>query len=205
VNGGAVAYLTESKYGRNGTEVTINNSSGMYTGRAGTLASLGTTSAGTYEYNTAGGVLASTTGNITGIYDMNGGVWEYITGYITNSAGSLHRSVFGGNVVSGTETESTKYRTAYPYDDGTSDSQATNYETAKAIYGDGVYETSMAGNSSSGSWHDDCSGFMTSLSSFFQRGGNCNYGYYAGMFAFGGHNGNYSSDDYGFRVVLALD
>jgi hypothetical protein len=69
---GAVAYLTESEYGRNGTEVTINNSSGYYTGRAGTLASPSTTSAaGTYEYNTTGGILASSTGNIYGIYDLS--------------------------------------------------------------------------------------------------------------------------------------
>ena len=31
----------------------------------------------TNAYNTTGGVKASTTGNITGVYDMSGGAWEY--------------------------------------------------------------------------------------------------------------------------------
>ncbi|MEG1142957.1 MAG: hypothetical protein RSE41_11055, partial [Clostridia bacterium] len=35
---------------------------------------------GTTAYNTAGGYLASTTGNISGIYDMSGGAWEYVAG-----------------------------------------------------------------------------------------------------------------------------
>ncbi len=32
MNGGAVAFLTHSKYGRDGTEITINSDSGYYTG-----------------------------------------------------------------------------------------------------------------------------------------------------------------------------
>ena len=27
-------------------------------------------------------MLASTTGNITGLYDMSGGAWEYVAGYL---------------------------------------------------------------------------------------------------------------------------
>ena len=54
---GAVAYLTQSIYGRctnstTCTEVYINNSSGYYTGRSGDVPNdIGYTKAGTYEYN----------------------------------------------------------------------------------------------------------------------------------------------------------
>jgi hypothetical protein len=133
---------------------------------------------------------------------MNGGALEYVTGYITNSGDSTIRRVFGGGVVAGTETESTKYRTAYPYDDGTIDNQATNYTTAKAIYGDGVYETSTAGINSA-SWHGDYSQFPYSGYPFFERGGLCSSGASAGVFAFN-KDGGLANFIVGFRVVLAL-
>ena len=36
------------------------------------------------NYNTTNGMLASTTGNTTGVYDMNGGTSEYVAAYINN-------------------------------------------------------------------------------------------------------------------------
>ena len=36
-----------------------------------------------------GGVKASTTGNITGIYDMSGGSWERVAGYVNNGHENL--------------------------------------------------------------------------------------------------------------------
>jgi len=72
VEWGSVSYLTESKYGRNGTEITINNSESYFTGRAGeSVSDIEYSANGTYQYNTPKGVLASTTGNIYGIYDMS--------------------------------------------------------------------------------------------------------------------------------------
>lgn len=62
---GAVAYLAESKYGRNGTEIAMNSSNYK-------------TGAGNYASN----VNQSTTGNIYGIYDMNGTSWEYVAGVL---------------------------------------------------------------------------------------------------------------------------
>ena len=38
-----------------------------------------------YAYNTTNGKLASTTGNETGIYDMNGGAWERVAAYLDNT------------------------------------------------------------------------------------------------------------------------
>ena len=103
---GAVAYLSHSKYGIN-TEVRINNNSSYLTGYSATDETdqssypgvSGTTSDITLPYNTETGYKASTTGNITGIYDMSGGAWEYVAGYMPSSSDA---SGF-------TSTELTKY------------------------------------------------------------------------------------------------
>ena len=73
---GAVAYLAQSKYGKN-SEVSINSNSDYYTGGG---------SGTSYRTNTP----QSTTGNTTGIYDMSGGAFEYVAGYYGsgNSNGS---------------------------------------------------------------------------------------------------------------------
>ena len=62
---GAMAYLTQSQYGLNGTDIVINNNSSYYTGN------------GNYVANTN----ESTTGNVYGIYDTSGGAWEYVASY----------------------------------------------------------------------------------------------------------------------------
>ena len=79
---GAVAYLTQSIYGRctsstTCTEIGINNSSDK-TGYGAPAGS--NTYATNGAYNTTLGKDASTTGNIYGIYDMSGGAWEYVMG-----------------------------------------------------------------------------------------------------------------------------
>ena len=96
---GAVAYLCYSQYGNvpkiNGAGSLVPNSHwyDMYTGQG----PKGTNDEGwynrtddTHNYNTANGVLASTTGNVTGIYDMSGGNWERVAGYLDNGNWSLN-------------------------------------------------------------------------------------------------------------------
>ena len=98
---GAVAYLCYSKYG----SVPKTNGSGsynstgkyyynMYTGAGSKSATdegrYENFTEGTYGYNTANGVLASTTGNVYGIYDMAGGAWERVAGYLDNGNGNLN-------------------------------------------------------------------------------------------------------------------
>ena len=86
---GAVAYLTESKYGRNGTEVTINNNGETYyTG-------------GGVDKAYISNVKQSTTGNVYGIYDLSGNSWEYVAAAYNNR-----------NEI-GTSDGSTKYATVY--------------------------------------------------------------------------------------------
>ncbi len=78
---GTVAYLTHSQYGRNGTEVTINNSSNYITGSAGSSVNAGADEGTTNEYWSTQGVLASSTGNVYGIYDLSGGASELVVAY----------------------------------------------------------------------------------------------------------------------------
>ncbi len=96
---GAVAYLSQSKYGKYGNsdykgrykEVYQNKSTTFITGSSNGTPSQGSTKEPQYAYNDMtnlgegqgqAGVGASTTGNITGIYDMSGGAWEYVMGVL---------------------------------------------------------------------------------------------------------------------------
>ena len=79
---GAVAYLTQSIYGRctsstTCTEVGMNNNKSYITGYGASAKSYNATAG---AYNTTLGKNASTTGNIYGIYDMSGGAGEYVMG-----------------------------------------------------------------------------------------------------------------------------
>ena len=174
---GAVAYLTHSKYGRNGTEVTINNNSNYLTGNAGDSISVDA-SATTNEYNTDKGVLASSTGNVYGIYDLSGGAWEYVASYYKDGKFSYANSSF-------TIGTSDEYSMAY---DGT-DVDA-NYKR-----GDATKETKE--------WNGDGTDFVYLNGPFFVRGGNCNGKTDAGVFDFGDVSGG-SDIYYGFRLCLAV-
>ena len=81
---GAVAYLTQSIYGRcvgisACVEISKNNNSALITGIGAAPGSSNTNST-TNSYDTVIGMGASTTGNIYGIYDMNGGTYEFVMG-----------------------------------------------------------------------------------------------------------------------------
>ena len=89
---GAVAYLTQSIYGRcadstSCVEVGKNNNSSHITG-IGTTDASSTTTSTTNSYDTVIGMGASTTGNIYGIYDMNGGTYEFVMGNYNKTIGS---------------------------------------------------------------------------------------------------------------------
>ena len=85
---GAVAYLTQSIYGRctsstTCTEIGINNNSDYITGYGAPAGSEEYRANG--AYNTTLGKDASTTGTIYGIYDMSGGAYEYVMGVYSNT------------------------------------------------------------------------------------------------------------------------
>ena len=78
---GAIAYLSTSQYGITPTM----NTSGTSYSEDSTTKYHSYSAAGNYKTNTN----QSTTGNITGIYDLNGGAWEYVAAYWDNTNGNL--------------------------------------------------------------------------------------------------------------------
>ena len=173
---GAVAYLTESKYGRNGTEIANNNSDNYITGISSGVRSAGSDKPG-YEYNTVNGGLASTTGNIYGIYDLSGGAQEYVAGYYKD-----------GNFSSANSTFTT----------GVSNAYSTSYngiiECNNFIYGDATYETSK--------WDGGILDFVEFNSAFFHRGSYTN-GPDSGLFYIQKGAGN-ATNASGFRICLVV-
>ena len=201
---GAVAYLSHSKYGIN-TEVRINNNSNYITGYAATDSAdeskypgtYGTDASITLPYNTSTGYKASTTGNITGIYDMSGGTWEYMA--------SLRNETYGS---SGFDAITLKTYNSKYYDEYNSSSDWTTY--SKRILGDATgemgpfyyYQDADNVNRSHNSWYADHSHFADSSYPWFYRGGDCNDGVLAGWFSFVRHTGGAGSD-IGLRLVFA--
>ena len=105
---GAVAYLTESKYGRNGTEVTINNSSSYYTGGGSGTA-----------YITH--VSQSSTGNVYGIYDLSGNASEYVAAGCQNT---ISIGTSKGSSEYGTAYRAVRASVGYKYGDATYETSA---------------------------------------------------------------------------------
>ena len=182
---GAIAYLTHSQYGRNRNEITKNNSSTYITGNGVTNA-----------YNTTAGMLASTTGNIYGVYDMNGGADEYTAGWDTLvTIGSEGKDKDGTEWFTQNGT-SDKYKTAY------SNGTSTNYgEKVKTVCrtGDAIKEVWAA---SGCAWFYDKCYFLYAAIPFSTRGGKFSNGDDAGVFAANTSNGNYKVN-HSFRAVLA--
>ena len=187
---GAVAYLAQSVYGKN-AEVWINPNSNSLTGQAGTEPVV-TNTPSTDEYNSGNGPQASTTGNVHGVYDMSGGVFEYVAAYVNNGDSNLTKN--GLSLVNGENYTKDVYTS-------NENTQSGNYSAASSKYGDAIYETSVNGNSSSSSWYRDSSEFPYSDYPFFLRGGYYRNGSAAGLFNFYYANG-YIAVNFGFRPVL---
>src|SRR5574344_99023 len=184
---GAVAYLTHSQYGVNGNssnmnEVTkntknLNNTIFVNNASSGTNANVyAVTSYG--DKDTANDVTASSTKNMTGVFDLNGCILERTAGFLKGGAASTPN--WHNAMASSSTSTSSKYLTLYTTNDKKGD--ATN-ETA--------------------GWNSDYSGFVRSSGPVFDRGGGCSDGEIAGVFAFLRSNGGPGGDG-GFRVCLAF-
>ena len=234
---GAVTYLSYSLYGIN-KSMHENNTLNLVTGY-GTLEkftcgytgdnsdcnrieNVVPTANGSYSfmYNTEYGVQANTTGNITGIYDMVGGAWEYTMHFMSNEMGqyivganSNETSGFSGVLsanlenISGLNIPEEKYFDIY---------NLSGYLTYyNRILGDatgeiGPFEWYQSGNYGRriSSWDDDQADFMTSdngYGKFLVRGGvkygALSIGTLGGVFTFTPGNGE-SIADRGFRLIL---
>ena len=194
---GAVAYLTQSKYGRDGTEVTINNKN-MNNDSKNIYAVTG------YANSTASDNSASTTNNKTGIFDLSGCVLEYTAAYVSN--GSSNINLYGKSYASteanldGYKTLSTKYATVYPYDSSYLGATYNNLKSEIYGFGDAILETSNRSGISN-SWNGDDSRFPYPSDPFFKRGGGYSNDSDAGTFSFVHTIGN-SYSSLGFRSVL---
>ena len=159
---GAVAYLKQSNYGLGITDITINNNKSYLTG-GGTDTS--------YKTN----IGQSTSGNITGAYDMSGGAEEYVMGNCNKTAGS------SGLNLSGVPAEHIDIYS------GTS--------VSASHLGDALGETA--------GWYSDNANFVNYSYPWFRRGGGYNFVDGAGVFNFCNLNGP-QYWNFGFRVVLSV-
>ena len=194
---GAVAYLTNSKYGRciNGscTEVTINNCQSYVTGIGANSISAGwsstTCTTAANKYDGTYGKLASTTGNITGVYDMSGGSYEYVMGNISKVTTGYTLSPSSTGLSRSWYTTSTaKYLTTYAYDTVGSNQKAYN----RGRLGDATAETLLSA-SNVGGWYSDSAKFPYSDDyAWFVRGSFYNASSDAGVFSFEADLGNNS-------------
>jgi len=201
---GAVAYLSHSKYGI-GYEININNNSSYKTGYSALPSTNQQTYQGTYgdgstynnAYNTEIGYLASTTGNITGVYDMSGGAHEYMASYRSGTMGS---SGFTTTTIGNYDS---KYFDVY---NASSAQTIYNYRILGDATGEmGPFKSYLDGDNNSryhNSWYADYSYFVESSNPWFHRGGNYDNGVLAGQFTFNRYTG-VAYTNLGSRLVLA--
>ena len=159
---GAVAYLANSKYGRctnnscskvemNGYGVVVG---GEYTNTltgCGPISS-GSTSVGTTcnAYNTTIGITASTTGNITGVYDMSGGACEDVMANMSSTSGSYTFYPSGSGFEDAWYNENNKkYLVTYAHGTTNRDQAAFN----RGRLGDATSEVVLTANSTTGGWY----------------------------------------------------
>ena len=225
---GAVAYLQHSAYG-SGASVRINNNSDYTTGyQANNEPTCGytTTNEECNKYcndgtcNTAypSSTLSSTTGNITGVFDMSGGAWEYVMGAMLDESGRLisgrsyiHNSGFNGifsciecdndtsgltELTDGHSWPDSKYYDIYSY--GSNDQ-----EYQRRILGDATGEMGpmdISNNIKVNSWHNaGLNQYFSTTYPIGHRGYSYNSGYHADIFSF---QGTYTFSGYSFRVIL---
>ena len=196
---GAVAYLSQSVYGKN-EKIEINDNSSYITG------------GGDYK-NKVG---QSSTGNVWGAYDLAGGAFEYVSAYI-NSSQSTGLSQYGSELKNADD----RYVNIYKYSgknqifniaqdmkanylatepqEGKKPSESTGY------YGDAIWETSSAYNDNF-SWNNNNSEFPDGRNAFLVRGGGitgeisrCGIYYF---YQDGGYDT--TNNEMSFRVVIPV-
>lgn len=214
---GAATYLAYSKYGKYGNSLYTGTNKRVYknnyytsstytykTGYSGYSFNASSSTTNTVLYNDLTdlgsgkgykGAGASTTGTVYGIYDMNGGAYDYVMGNEVNSSGAFYSSNAGF-----TTTPLAKYYDKYSYN--------TSYYSKESILrgrlGDATKEMTKAYiNSYGGSWEGSSRHFPYSSYPWFAWGGPAYisnlYGVTSSGTSFGNSNFSYSS-----RPVLAV-
>ena len=198
---GAIAYLSNSKYGNYlnpnfsgaNKEIYINNYYNSSTWAtvtgcsSGGPSTAGNTTSCPYTYDVSiNGTGASTTGTIYGIYDMSGGKWDYVMGNMVDLSGNFYSSSAGF-----TNAPDNKYFDSYAYSTLT----YTDYST-RGLIGDATKETK--------GWNGDYAVLPSSIYSWLFRGSAVNDGAYTGVFYF--YRGTGAAGAYGsFRPTLIVN
>jgi len=249
---GAVAYLTYSNYGKcdgdTCEEVVYNNANNGYkddekvystqyqygttiTGcSAESTSSKGINNQGScaenYAWNEKNNK-ASTTGNISGIYDMAGGTSEYVMAVLVDSnskplSGRSNKFNSGYNGTFGCptcdsqtlleKTNGIDFPTDSRYYDlyvanSLDSSDVTYYKYTNSKLGDAMKEVTTnktsGGAYMSGSWFKDTAAYPVMSEPWIVRGGSYSSTVGAGLFSFTHYYG-YMNSTYSFRVVLAF-
>ncbi len=211
-----MSYLTQSKYGKYGNslysgenkQVYMNNYNGFVTGCSSGKATVESSDICLYKYNDLknqglgtgyAGAGASTTGNVYGIFDLNGGAWEDVMAVLANPdrytgqneeinsgySGKLEN----GNMFQGRDWQDDKYYDLY---------STTSLETACTIYGNKESPCKGHALGEVARWYGDWGAAIHAM--FTVRGAAHGDGLGAGVFcSSGGYGGSMS---YAFRIVL---
>ena len=194
VEWGAMAYLTHSKYGRNGTRQLYNNHSEYKTGFSGatlTATQGNSENVNTFAYNTEIGKLASTTGNVYGIYDIGS---EYIASYVP---GGSYSEEYGASVLNA----NSKYKEILNTGE-TKNHPMDNYLANSTRLGLALNEiASVNANPANLAWFSQSSTYPYDVSSFFIRGGGIGA---RGVFGFNNGSG-YTQEGVSFRPTIVVE
>lgn len=207
---GAIVYLYYSIYGSQ-NKIRVNNNSDFITGYAAkeepTEGVSKTSIEGnryestevkidgvyTVNYLNQMSVLASTTGNRTGIYDIAGGAWEYVMGYtISNTDG-------GESEITSTYPNFFIDSSWNQYYDKYTAIKNINYDAR--ILGDATGEMGPFDNKLSS--FGEYANFVQLAYPWFNRGGYFGSGINAGAFAFHNATGGVSGSN-SFRIILTI-
>lgn len=216
---GAVTYLAYSKYGKYGNSLYTGTNKRVYKNNwyqsASSVYTYKTGYSG-YSYNAAPsttnvvlyndltdlgsgngykGAGASTTGTVYGIYDMNGGAYEYVMGNMVNSSGAFYSHSAGF-----TASPLAKYYDKYSYYSTKSLAQAS---VSRGRFGDATKETTKGYVESTGSWEGSYRIFPYYGFSWSTRGGRASISSYSGINDLISLNG-YSTIFNSSRPVLAV-
>ena len=214
---GAVAYLSHSAYGING-EVRINNNKDYITGCGASEADKEQSSSCEITYGKSSAYAQSTTGNITGVFDMSGGAWEYMMAVRADSSGNplsgrhnLYNSGFNGKfgcpacdsgvdssvleLTNGTNFPDSKNYNLYDNPSNRDNITADNGCNGNKCYGHALTETK--------NWNGDYYYFSTLTNSWVFRGGGYDSGDEAGVFNAHGNSGR-ANGITSFRAVVPV-
>jgi len=122
---------------------------------------------------------------------MSGGVWEVVAGAVDNNR-------FRTNANYASLHANRRYVDIYAQYAHSAESAQNNYNANSHIFGNAIWETSIGGSGTTGSWFGANATFPNAGGSVFIRGGHSSLST-AGMFHFDTGSGN---NPVGFRIVV---